>query len=45
MRYLTCLCLTLSLVACEQSEVPKAKPVTPKLDVVVTQTLPPSASD
>ncbi len=23
MRYLTCLCLTLSLVACDQSEAPK----------------------
>jgi len=44
MRYLAYLCLTLSLIACEQSEAPKAKPVTPKLDVVSFQTLPPLVS-
>ena len=44
MRYLTCLCLTLSLVACEQSEAPKPKPVTPKPTVITTQILPPLVS-
>jgi hypothetical protein len=44
MRYLTYFCLTLSLVACDQSEAPKAKPATPKQTVVTTQTLAPLVS-
>ena len=44
MRYLSYLCLTLSLIACDQSEAPKAKPVTPKPTVIITQALPPLVS-